>query len=294
MLTTPKTSTGVPDPLQALILKNQDNLTALGTIPAPSFVSSPDFRGTTDIIFSCVITLVASIYTALHLNVPIGSKLTHTIVSKAKWVFIGLIAPEIVLYLAISQFLEARDLVKGLNVLLASMPPSTDVESVAAGGNTRDKYTFNLKYGFFVVMGGVEVPVHDIERPESRRSRGEQGSGRLRLTSYGVLQLARDGHFINIPTSRIDDKSKVDVIGKMLVVTQMTWMAMQCIVRKIYGSPLSLLEVHTMVHVVCAVTIFLLWIYKPKDVQDPEVLDISGFEDIIALMVQSRLPVTVH
>lgn len=36
---------------------------------------------------------------------------------KLKWVMIGLIAPEVVLYLASSQFLDARRLSKELNVL---------------------------------------------------------------------------------------------------------------------------------------------------------------------------------
>jgi len=110
-------------------------------------------------------------------------------------------------------------------------------------------------------MGGIEVPVHDIERPSPGQPRGKLGSGRLRLTSYGVLQLAGDGHYIGIPTSRIDDKSKFDVIEKILVATQMAWVAIQCIVRKAYGLPLSLLEIHCMVHVACAVTLFFLWIH---------------------------------
>jgi hypothetical protein len=150
--------------------------------------------------------------------------------------------------------------------------------------------------------------VHDIEPIYPDATRGGQFSGRLRLTPEGVLQLAEDGHFLEIPRSKIDDKSKADTISKILVMTQVAWMAMQCITRKAYGLPLTLLEVHTMVHVVCAVLLFVLWIdvgvtahsslvsccltspsQKPKDVQDPELLDISGFEDIIALMVSKLI-----
>jgi len=104
--------------LQAQILQHRDNLTALRTIQAPGFVNSPGFRGTTDILYSCVVTLVACIYTALHLNVPAKSSLGYTLAYKGKWVFIGLIAPELVLYLAILQFAEACSLVKELNKLL--------------------------------------------------------------------------------------------------------------------------------------------------------------------------------
>jgi len=57
-------------------------------------------------------------------------------------------------------------------------------------------------------MGGIEVPVHDIEPTKPWVTRGMQFSGRQRLTSKGVLQLAMDGHFLDIPRSKIDDKSK--------------------------------------------------------------------------------------
>jgi len=40
------------DTLEAQILQNKDNLTALRLIRAPSFVESPQFRGTTAIIYS--------------------------------------------------------------------------------------------------------------------------------------------------------------------------------------------------------------------------------------------------
>jgi hypothetical protein len=129
--TTPTVSVAQPtlDALQALILQHKDNLTALSTIRAPSFVESSDFRGTTDILYSCVVTLVACIYTALHLNVPTKSGLGHALRSKGKWVFIGLIAPELVLYLAIAQFLQARKLVKALNVRLERNARRRDLEA---------------------------------------------------------------------------------------------------------------------------------------------------------------------
>lgn len=91
-----------------------DNRTALRTIPAPSFVGTPEIRGTTTILWSCIITLIACLYTALHLNVPGDTKALPMLREKFKWVIIGLVAPEIVLYLASSQFLEARHLSKEL------------------------------------------------------------------------------------------------------------------------------------------------------------------------------------
>ena len=94
-----------------------DNRDALRTIPAPSFVGTPEIRGTTTILWSCIITLIACLYTALHLNVPGDTKALPMLREKFKWVIIGLVAPEIVLYLASSQFLEARHLSKELTRL---------------------------------------------------------------------------------------------------------------------------------------------------------------------------------
>jgi hypothetical protein len=135
-------------PLRALILQNQDNLTALGTIRAPNFVSNGRFRGTTSIVQSCVVTLVACIYTALHLNVPASSKLTYTFANKGIWVFVGLIAPEIVLCLAVSLFLEARRLAKELNALAASGAQPVDLESATQKPLT-EHLNRPLAYGVF-------------------------------------------------------------------------------------------------------------------------------------------------
>jgi hypothetical protein len=110
-------------------------------------------------------------------------------------------------------------------------------------------------------MGGLEVSVKEFQHYTSRLAqRGSLESGSLRLSVNGVLQLARLGHFIHIPALVIDDKSKADTLQKFLIIAQVIWMATQCIVRKVYGLPVSLLEIHTMVHVVCALVMFAFWI----------------------------------
>ncbi|KAF4445955.1 hypothetical protein F53441_10344 [Fusarium austroafricanum] len=235
-----------------------DNRTALRTIPAPSFVGSPEIRGTMTILWSCIITLIACLYTALHLNVPGDTKALPMLREKFKWVIIGLVAPEIVLYLASSQFLEARHLSKELTRLWwqqhqpdgGSGAMLTDLTKQT---NNEDP-CFDIRYGFFVIMGGLEVDVSKFEHFTGHWAvRGTLQSGTLRLSVNGVLQLARMGHFLPIPRSKIDDKSKADTLQKVLVMTQVTWMATQCI-----------------------------------DMLDPESVDTTGFEDIIALMVQEQ------
>jgi hypothetical protein len=56
----------------------------------------PQFRGTYGILSSCLITLGLCIWTAVHLNLPEQSKAKAQVWRKTKWLFIALLAPEIV------------------------------------------------------------------------------------------------------------------------------------------------------------------------------------------------------
>ena len=95
-----------------------ENSKTLKTKMASSWVEGPKFRGTSDILWSCIITLTACIYTGIHLNiVPADEGIGKFFCRKASWVSIALLAPELVLFCAYRQFLEARKLVKELNEL---------------------------------------------------------------------------------------------------------------------------------------------------------------------------------
>lgn len=98
-------------------------------------------------------------------------------------------------------------------------------------------------------MGGLTLDVQKLHDQESH----------LTLTPEGVITLAKHGHFINISLETVSDRSKANFIAKALVCAQVLWMIIQCIARKINGYPLTLLEIHTMVHVVCALIIYSLW-----------------------------------
>lgn len=105
------------------------------------------------------------------------------------------------------------------------------------------------------------------------------------ISPKGVAFLASHGHFLSIPESTIRDKSKADILAKVLVCVQVAWMLVQTIGRKAVGYPITLLEVHTLVHVACAISMYGLWFQKPLDVRDPAWVDASGFQDLLALML---------
>ena len=116
---------------------------------------------------------------------------------------------------------------------------------------TSPSQRFSLKYGLFVVMGGFVT--HDCAKISDNLN------GPVLLAPDAVIQFARRGVFFDISRWMISDKSKANLLGKGLVCMQVIWFLIQCIARASAGYPLALLEVHTMVHVVCALVMYALW-----------------------------------
>ena len=80
------------------------------SISATAWVDSPNVRGTFDILQTCLLTLLACIYTALHLNVPARTDWYITLRLRIKWILLALFAPEVVLFMAGDQLQQARNL----------------------------------------------------------------------------------------------------------------------------------------------------------------------------------------
>ena len=108
---------------------------------------------------------------------------------------------------------------------------------------------YDLSYAFYVIMGGFVVDVRDIHDDYKFVS----------INPTGVELLARNGHFLEMPAEKIADRSKANFLTKLLVCFQVTWMLIQCLARKAAKYPLTLLELHTMVHIICALCIYACW-----------------------------------
>ena len=94
------------------------NLTALKTQIAHGVAAGPAYRGTFDIAWSCLLTILACIYNAIHLNVPRrNTGKWMLLLRKVKWATIALFAPEIVLYTATTQILEAYKVKNEVNAM---------------------------------------------------------------------------------------------------------------------------------------------------------------------------------
>lgn len=89
----------------------------------------------------------------------------------------------------------------------------------------------------------------------------------------------------DISEEDIKDKSKADGLTKTIVCIQATWFIVQCIVRlTTTGSSISLLELNTFAHAICALLIYGLWWDKPFDVEEPIRITHPEIHDLCAYL----------
>lgn len=103
---------------------------------ATGWVSSPEGRGTIDIVWSSFLTIFLCTWTAVCLNIPHpdAGKLRR-LCTKVQWMAWAIIGPELVLAVAIGQFPSARRSVKRFHGL--------------------GHKAWTTRHGFFADMGGI-------------------------------------------------------------------------------------------------------------------------------------------
>ena len=124
---------------------------------------------------------------------------------------------------------------------------------------------WTMSHSFCAIMGGFVI---DTGRPDAPFL---PGSPRLTLSPDGVLFLAKHEKDLltSIPMESITNRSKSDSIAKLLICLQAMWMIFQCIGRLASHLPITLLEINTLGHVICAILLYTVWFNKPQDLNDP-------------------------
>lgn len=91
----------------------------------------------------------------------------------------------------------------------------------------------------------------------------------LTLTPHGVLQVANWRKLPHITSAEVQDKSNANSLAKLLVFWQAFWMIVQVIGRTANRLPVTLLELHTVLHACCALAMYFTWWAKPVDIECP-------------------------
>lgn len=82
--------------------------------------------------------------------------------------------------------------------------------------------------------------------------------------------MAEHGPSVDIPSEdELWDKSKASGLTKTIVCLQATWFLAQFISRLALGLSVSILELNTAAHALCALLIYILWWNKPLQVEQP-------------------------
>ncbi|KAF8242191.1 hypothetical protein K440DRAFT_566040, partial [Wilcoxina mikolae CBS 423.85] len=124
-------------------------------------------------------------------------------------------------------------------------------------------------YAFFVLMGGYVI------HP------GRADALPVTLTPRGFIRLYSDGRIRDedLNPNLISDKAKADGLLKLVVCFQAIWFVAQGVGRAAAHLPIPLLELHTIMHVLCAVPMYIFWWHKPLDVRYPIFLNLMDTEE---------------
>ncbi|KAI4198747.1 MAG: hypothetical protein LQ350_005070 [Teloschistes chrysophthalmus] len=280
---------------------------------------STDARGTWSILSTCIITLTLCVYTSLHLNIPAHKSTTWTTIGmKAKYVVFGLLAPELIVFNAWRQRTVAASLVARLRKerggkqdppflqrlanrfktlphkacqgskrcfawITRKQQPKHKHENGLPFAVDKDPWSeLTLVHGFYIVMGGFTFDESKDPKPRI----WPRGTDRLTPNVMTVLacltshEKALRDVLPWLSEEEIWDKSKANGLAKTIVCIQAAWFCTQCIARLGQGMPISLLELNTFAHAVCALLVYILWWNKPLDVHEPTVVDVGQSDTI--------------
>ncbi|TFK61560.1 hypothetical protein BDN72DRAFT_849562 [Pluteus cervinus] len=205
----------------------------------------PQDRALVDIIRSCVLTIFACIYTALHPNIPDPeANAWQKICKRLKISFYMLIAPEAVIWWAMRQWYGAREIAKAVNKI-------------------NPKLNWTTTHGHFVQMGGLEGIYPDGRREVMNPLDFKKWSW---LAQGFTFDERLDPKGLQFPKKQVEDRSKGDFLSKGLVALQTSWFVIECIARFQKHLPITELEVVTLAFAVLNIITYGFWWDKPLNV----------------------------
>ncbi|KAI1442220.1 hypothetical protein F5Y02DRAFT_410275 [Annulohypoxylon stygium] len=251
------------------------------TIPpeSASFVRGANVRGTLDILWTSLFTLFTCCWTVQHLNIPRqvqrptwleGSNdiwrkrviYSHQLMKfyffkawpKIKWTLLTLVIPEVLVGKALEEWYLAKKSVGEFKFLAQEL--GEDFRWIEKHWTTT--------HGFYANMGGFvlkvkckgelhDLPLNCMALRENCRNPRKIGLSRLKIP--------------RITDEEINDKSKCDLLIKVITIGQLVWFVIQIAVRGTRGLAISELEIAVLAYAACTVFVFFLCLSKPKDIR---------------------------
>src|SRR5258706_1375914 len=289
--------------------------------PPFKWVGESKQRGTFGIISLCFSTLIICIWNTVHFSIPIRRlTVTRRFFLQAIWMFIALLAPEILLYLAIHERIAAGILLKkvlkfhphltkpGLftrmynwihgraesknvspqcQAYVIQRPIVTEQGRYDPIERTPQPH-FGLVHAFYATMGGFAFyGSFDDDTPKSLFEISTNPRCTLDVPKLDALIYIMEQfpHIItDITEDYILDRAASSSLSKALLIVQVTWFCTNCAARLFQGLPLSLLEVSTAAHAFYTFLTYFVWWSKPINVATPTLLRDKDAREVYALL----------
>ncbi|KAK0432796.1 hypothetical protein EV421DRAFT_1460040 [Armillaria borealis] len=203
-------------------------------------------RTTWNIIWSCLATIFACTWLAVHPNVPSSymreKGRLFLGLHRVKHMLLAIICPEAVIMWAFRQRLVASALSKRLKL--------------------------SMTHGFFISMGGF---IGKNEHPITVASFFYRDtSGLVHGVIGGEIRPDLDiSPISSVTKDELMDKSKGDALSKSISLLQTTWFVVQYFSRITLSLPTTPLETATLAFALLNFCNYILWWHKPLDVQYP-------------------------
>lgn len=176
-----------------------------------------------------------------------------------------------------------RKIFKARNQEPVRQPTLESQKSVSSG----DRHPWTLAHGFYALMGGFAFEIPE-QLPESKKFLPSHTKETWFVDFNGIRLLMKHeeyrGVLPNLSEEEIKSKSKANGLAKALVCIQALWFIAQCITRLAQRMPISLLELNTFGHAICALLIYVLWWEKPFEVDYPTMIEGQILWDIRACL----------
>ena len=132
---------------------------------------------------------------------------------------------------------------------------------------------WTMAQAFFAVSGGVAIDISPFwHRPY------------ITLTPSGIVFLAEIGLLPRLSKQDAQGRSRADAIAKSITCLQASWFFIQGVARVCAGLPLTLLELHTMIHIICALAMYAIWFSKPYGATSPMICSEPAMVNLGALL----------
>ena len=209
------------------------------------WTSSPDGRGTMNIIWSCAITTFLCCWSALIVNLP-NPESTRWSTFGRKLLLLGLcaVAPEAIFQVALGQWLSANDSKKLFH-----------------GSGYSD---WTLRHSFFVDMGGLHLRCPDHSS--------------FPINSRQLHYLITRGYatYPSIKENQIRDRNKVDGTLRLITLIQTLFFMTSLLLRAVQKLAITALELSTAAFVVLSILTTAFWFRKPADVEHCEFIEANA------------------